>query len=527
MSGEVRLIPRRWLWTKIIGIPLGLIVVAVLGVRTWWGIHARRVLQKEIDAIRARGEPLELSELASPPIPHDQNAAQLYKTAAADPLLGPEIIAREQVWRLPVLGSHIIAEKQVRRLSEAERARLSRLASMLPYLVDRPAFRRQHAAEVQHILERLSDARAACRRARALERVDWKADFSSLDSHWVGGPTWAHNRLGNVLCLAGLAAHESGDNGAAVECLRDAVALNRALARGPLLESQDRQVYLTDTIWRTVEQMAPRLALGSAAGQAEPTRVTALQRDLLDDGPLREGFIRAVIQDRCVVAYACERVRNGHGPGPAAIPVDWRAPAAFEVITSRIFAPLFTLGKARVLRGYAARVGAARQSNWPAAAKGLPSLPVLSPEQRLSRPMRSLLYDARVDSYFSHFRALASQRMAGVALAVRRFEADNAKRPARLSDLVGRYLKEVPTDPFCPNGSCVRYLPAGRPPLLYCVGPDGADGGGAHTVSKEHGVYERGSPDLVFFLNGDRPMGKCHWEEPKPRRRGLLPRSVE
>jgi hypothetical protein len=66
------------------------------------------------------------------------------------------------------------------------------------------------------------------------------------------------------------------------------------------------------------------------------------------------------------------------------------------------------------------------------------------------------------------------------ALAVERFRRDASRWPESLAEMVPGYLKMVPTDPFDLRPSRYTRLPDGV--VIYAVGPDGVDDGGAvHT----------------------------------------------
>ncbi len=118
----------------------------------------------------------------------------------------------------------------------------------------------------------------------------------------------------------------------------------------------------------------------------------------------------------------------------------------------------------------------------------------------------SILGDLNSGHVTGHYCSLAESRMAATALAIRLYELDHGRRPELLGALVPDYLSEIPLDPFDSHGVEIRYLPDANPPLLYSVSADGVDSGGAFTLTKRGGVDTQ-SPDLPFFLNGDRPTG--------------------
>ena len=63
-------------------------------------------------------------------------------------------------------------------------------------------------------------------------------------------------------------------------------------------------------------------------------------------------------------------------------------------------------------------------------------------------------------------------------LGLQAHRSDNGGYPDKLSELVPTYLASVPADPFAASGP-IRYVKAGSAYILYSIGPDGKDNGGA------------------------------------------------
>jgi hypothetical protein len=86
-------------------------------------------------------------------------------------------------------------------------------------------------------------------------------------------------------------------------------------------------------------------------------------------------------------------------------------------------------------------------------------------------------------------RSLANLRLALTALALEQFRAAHGNRyPSALSELTPEYLAAAPVDPF--DGKPLRYHTQGAGYMLYSIGPDLKDDGGARTDKK--------GGDLVF-----------------------------
>jgi hypothetical protein len=78
----------------------------------------------------------------------------------------------------------------------------------------------------------------------------------------------------------------------------------------------------------------------------------------------------------------------------------------------------------------------------------------------------------------NHARSLASLRLVTTELAVRLHEREYGQPPRELAELVSaKILPAVPLDPF--RQQPLLYRSTNQPWLLYSVGPDGKDDGGA------------------------------------------------
>ncbi|MBW3624835.1 MAG: hypothetical protein KY468_15640 [Armatimonadetes bacterium] len=72
----------------------------------------------------------------------------------------------------------------------------------------------------------------------------------------------------------------------------------------------------------------------------------------------------------------------------------------------------------------------------------------------------------------------ARKRMLAVRLALHAFWKEHGRYPFTLEELAPGYLRKLPRDPFAPTAP-IGYLPQGEKFVLYSVGPDGVDDGGA------------------------------------------------
>jgi hypothetical protein len=95
---------------------------------------------------------------------------------------------------------------------------------------------------------------------------------------------------------------------------------------------------------------------------------------------------------------------------------------------------------------------------------------------------------------FSGRRTQAWLRCAAVALAAERYRQKYGHWPERLTDLAPEFLGAVPADPF--DGRPLRYRRDKEGVVVYSVGPDGKDDGGAFDTLNTH----KDGTDLGFRL---------------------------
>jgi hypothetical protein len=85
--------------------------------------------------------------------------------------------------------------------------------------------------------------------------------------------------------------------------------------------------------------------------------------------------------------------------------------------------------------------------------------------------------DPYVYEHYNHCLNQIRMRMLITSLAIRAFELENDRPPAKLAELIPGYLPAIPTDPYG-NGDALKYVASGDGFLLYSVGPNRIDEGG-------------------------------------------------
>ena len=519
---------KRWRWARRIYGALIAFVAVCLIARIWWGYHADRKLQEVLSRIAARGEPIRWAELAPQPVPDDQNAALLYKQAAKIPLVQAALSP----------AARGFSSEPEDADTTPERRRLERLGSMIRELLRHPEFRREHAKDFREVLRLSKGALPLCRKARSLGGCDWGIDFRKPNLDKAIPDVQSSRMLGRLLCLAAEAAHEAGRDAEAMEYIHDALALSDFMDTTPTLMSHLVAVAMDGVTATTCERIMPRLTIGGGEGAATPAAARRLLAALLTTEKRRNGFMRAYIGERSLVYEMCEMFRRGQRGEAAGIEPPSIGPLRV------LIDPIWRLDEARLLRRFTARVVSSEKARtYPDVRTGYQDIlsttgdSVLEPQGGYFRTLAQVLggsIEPSLDLFeILHFRALAHRTAVAVSLAVRMYQIEHRRRPAALNDLTPDYLSAVPVDPFDSPGRPLRYQPDLESPLLYSVGQNGVDDGGSFKFDEDDGTVNWQGPDMPFFLNGDRPVGECYWEDPHapkpdpPDERSLWPMPTE
>ena len=482
-------------WLKRIGWAVGLLLLVLVCVRWWWGVYANRQLQAEIDRITAAGEPILLEDFAQPSIPDADNAA------------------------IPLIEAATIAESLAGPpLSPVDLAQ-----------IDDKRFFEAHAR-----------IKALIRDARSRRDCVWpvlRPVASGVDLAWhfltYERPS-VYVRLGRYLAEAAKRQHHAGNDAAAAETIGDMLFVARRLEAPPALlfgwlVANGVRAYATQSIQDLLASL--NIAGSEAEAGIRPAardQIEAMIGQLLDEAPSVECFAAALRAERRSPAEVGRAVSKRwfvgpgllYGPGESVV---WQR-AAYLALK-----PAFVLDCVRAMGKADAVARAAMAPNRPdaqaALGKGYMGFSILHRANEflsvtMDGPWRGTL-DTR-------FRAAARNRMTAVALAMRLYELDHGRLPAKLDDLVPDYLAQLPADPFATDGRPIAYepkavaqsyvfydrrtwrrttVPPGPPhPVLYTVGPDGRDDRG----SGRSFVYRPDSTgDTVFYLDEYRPESEA------------------
>lgn len=408
----------------------GLLVVLLL-MALWTSLITQRRLAKELERLRASGEPVTVEELEAfyevPPPGRD--TTKIWLTALA-PLDTEQFRAEGK--DLPFVG-------------EAE------LSVLLP---GEPWPRLDQAEQFLSKYQRSLDAMHRAARQGGLARFP----LNFADGIAMGLPHANQLRAGaRLLELEAVVHSHRRRPDAAVESVAAIFAAARSLEQEPVLVSQ-----------------LVRMAL-DGVGCARVAWL--LSTDLLDDGQLakldadlaagdyQDSFRRALIGERAI------GLRTFSDPGSLGP----------EYANLR-FHP-FPAGDQALYLQTMAELIAAAQKIGPARQMAVEQAEVRFKEAagttggKLSHPLTFLLLPAIVPFAGAVRRHEAERNATRVAVAIERFRRSEGRLPATLDELVPRFFTVLPADPF--NGLSLHYRVAAADYVVYSVGANGADDGGS------------------------------------------------
>ncbi len=460
---------------------LAFLVIIGLGVGYWFyqTIKWERAIQAQLAEYRDAGQPVDLENFDPPAIPDSDNAARAYSNAATALTLTPE--QRDQMFGpspIPVAANQTV---------------------MLQAIAD-------NTKTLQLVLE-----------ARTMHGVDWGYRMRSplFDQPFK---SWAETRtLAKFLGSLADHYHHVGNDAAAIETVRDIIKLGLTIRKTPTLIASLVAMATDSIACGTLEDITHNLKISSspASETAHPqpasrAAVESFIQDLLDERELQSVTARTFYGERAYSLDCCNLVVNGKitpddylgrlSPSSPIIKI-------LDYVRIKAFLPKLNRDTLRILQDLTALAEAAQKSNWPQAKEFVPPASDQGILDILSFPIRES--DTEIFSRFLtlHFRLVAQRRMAAIALAMRLYEIDHHRRPAKLTELVPKYLPAIPVDPFSPASQPIGYRPDLPRPILYCASLEGADYYKTCTTlpAETDGLESWEKYGTLFFLNGDRP----------------------
>ena len=450
----------RWRWKRWAA-AAGLVLAVAVAPLVAHGWEARQ-LDRELARLRATGEPVTPADLPTDSIADADNASLDYKAAARlIDVSRPSWIR----WDKSPDGTFVVP------LTPAERDTLHGVVAD-----NGPAL-----------------ARVAAARGKAAG--SWHDAF--VRPYLMAAGTFdltGERALANLLLLAARSAHGDGDDWTAAVYLLDLCRLADAAERRPTRVAH----WIADGIWwataDTTAQITPDLRIGNGPAAASAAQVDEVVARLLDERAARAGQALGWQTERMTAVDTQRSIAAGR-------PIDGNPAANSIDLTLEGYAlgPM-ALSDARLLCAYLEQLTlACRAADWPAAQRLMPTAIEREITARAGwHPFASVTVPAVRWTAARDFGCLAERRAAAAAVAIRRFAlAHDGRRPKTLGQLVPADLAAVPLDPM--SGRPLIYSPGGADPIVYSVGENGVDNGGAERDPDRPMTADH--DDIVAHLN--------------------------
>ncbi len=476
----------RWLWLLLGIAALQLLLTA--GIWLTWERITKSELDRLVAEIRARGEPILVEDFRRPDVADEENAAMLYSKAAG--ML--TYVTRPDPNPVDLL------------------------------LADEWAALSPDSAEIDAFFKSVRAPLALAREARAMRQFSVHVN---LKSPVISTLQFTHlsglRQIAKMLAAAAWADLVRGDQHECIERIHDLMAISASLheQHAAMIDALVG-VSIGQLAISAIERSAPHLHLTPESARhaaypahrlAEESRIRALIAMLLDDQRIVTGFARGLQFERMLtldiwtaVGEGRLSIRNTYGTfynapladlGALSRPSNWqhavqtiRTATAWMVEISPQSAPdrlIETANDSKPILSY--------------------EIEPRSPGEHPSLTAYLIGDFAEHSSQYQNtlrimYRAIASQRLAATALAIRLFELDFGRRPYDLTELAPAYLPTVPIDPFSNPPRPIGYYLLGQCPVLYSIGMDRVDTTGTLAQS-DADRYEQ-----VLYLDGNP-----HW----------------
>jgi len=484
---EGEAIPPRYWWLKRIIIASTSLIVALVLLRLWWGWYADRLLQAEIDRIVAASEPIYPEDFdPKESVPDEQNAARFLQAAEGKLSLTME----QSQLVLELSSSQDMAAKQINA--------------------------------VRGIIEANQEVLVLVRKARNSPHCDWGLRIRSPAINSGIGSYGGQRRLSEFLYVVARYRWDQKEQGEALETLQDILLQGQAIATQPSLLANVVGSGVDGLSLYELERTAPAVRIaenevdgvGGAANREVVLRMIAF---LVDEKP-QHSAMRGAMRGKRMLIHDFFRCLIDGNRSPGSLPFGGMTGGAYWYARTLQWpiTPLYTLNARWALKVATMFREAAEATTFVGVRGILPEIPEDNDRPLVDRLLQPMGWDTFASihrSFVLHFRHLAMRRMAGIALAIRLFQIDHGLRPQSLGQLVPDYLDAVPADPFGDGARAIGYLPDAVPPILYSIGDDGVDDGGRFAL-RNNGDVNMNVLDIVYFLDGNRPMPKAAGTQP-------------
>lgn len=467
--------PRFW-WLKRLTITGGILLVALVLLRLWWGWEANRRLQAEIAKYRAAGEPVFAEEFdaALDAVPDEDNAALLYEEAMSE-MVG-----------VTLAGTSITD------------------------LDDEEAFK-ANIDEAREIVALNSNVLLLARRASGRDQAAWTHRVT--DYYRSPGPGIAGNQrvFIRLIYLRGRIELLDRQFTEALQTSEDMLNFGEAVGTFPVLISELIRHAMDMMTCRFVHDIAMKMKsnIGSGEhGNSDHARARShhLIAKLLDNSDSMEQVEYALMGDRAANLY-----RLKHSPLLASGGIAAESFADRAALT--LAWPAFALDTLREMRDTSSVI---RSLPNPRVAVEEPNsnfgiTPARNLLERITHPW-TLNWSTRGSSFkLVYWQTLAQKKLAATSLALALYTIDHGTFPVTLEDLVPKYLPYVPSDPLSTSGESLQYRPHERVPILYSVGRNGVDDGGKYKPDGDDYAFEL-SPEPDVSAGASEPADSPYAE---------------
>jgi hypothetical protein len=432
---------RRFAWGFLI-----LVVAALLGHGIWSLVESAK-LSAQIAAIRSGGQPLLPEDFGSANVDSPDNAV-IDLTAA-----GAMLQRQDQTWKdFENLELGLPLRPEEMKLIEAIAIR------------SKPALDRLAQAENKSIRK-------------------WPIDVSDPSNiiQTLLPDLSAIRGLANVLADSALLEHQRGDDQAALQNLQRIFLISRILERNPTLVGHLVCIGCQALAAQRLADISSDLRVGPGAKDASPEQVQQMITTLLEEKSLRDGYVWSMQGERMLELTMVQNILAGAPMTNASTP-SGEKPTGWSPITRYAARPLIYHNARIILDQMGKIIALSDAPDWPAADRRVP--PAVSGPLPLTF-LAQILTPGLGRAVETQFRLITEQHLAATLLALRLYAIDHdGQLPAKLDELVPRYLPAVPTDVLAANSPPVKFLPRANDPIVYSVGQDGVDDGGSEACNR-------------------------------------------
>jgi hypothetical protein len=444
--------PRRWPWLLL---ALGVLLLLLLFGGHWvWSTGSGRRLAAQVALYRAAGEPIEPKDFVVTGVSDADNAAIDLRKAATG------IDETTEVW------------KEYEKLNAA-----------LPLT-------EKEMAAIRAVVAANEAAFADVDTAMTKKGTDWKLAIRSPVITVLLAHLNEQRQLANLIRHRAMLSYQQGEHGAALRDLERVEFMAGAMDAQPWLVCALVATGMRAMVCEDVSVIAPDLNIGRKSGAAPPGQVKQIIAALLDNKRQRETLRRGLLGERMMQLDTARCVADGTisiaalGGGTPAV----GAPMAALSVIARPIA--LDDGLLMIRHTTAVMKAAETSSDWPTFQRNGPPIPP-QVNNRIRHMLAAQMLPAFDRAVQTMFRSTVDRRMAATALAIRMYQLDHdGALPAKLEELLPRYLPSVPLDAMASNAP-VKYLARKDKPILYSVGEDGRDDGGSEASRTSRTVSSR------------------------------------